>query len=246
MFDAAERLLLWNQSYLDLSGLSPAFMTPERTLTELLTERRAIGTLTLDIEPYIKDIRDTVARGEPKTVVFENSAGRCNKVITVPMPTGGWLATYEDITEQVKVRRIVENQTMQLNAAIANMPQGLCMFDKRPAPDRLQQAICQTLWSRSGAKQARHAAAGYSRVLGRVGDRARETRNFTSTIASARSSAASSINLSIICRTGVTSLSCTNRCRVVAGSQPMKTSPMPSAGKNCSGCCLKTARWQCG
>ncbi len=130
MFDAAERLLLWNQSYLDLSGLPAAFMTPERTLTELLSARRVIGTLSLDIEHYITDIRNTVARGEPKTIIFETPTGRCNKVITVPMPAGGWLATYEDVTEQVKVKRIVENRTMQLNAAIANMPQGLCMFDK--------------------------------------------------------------------------------------------------------------------
>ncbi|HEY0299873.1 MAG TPA: PAS-domain containing protein, partial [Rhizomicrobium sp.] len=47
MFDAAERAVVWNERYLELSGLSAEFMRPERTLREILRARQSINTFQL-------------------------------------------------------------------------------------------------------------------------------------------------------------------------------------------------------
>ena len=45
------------------------------------------------------------------------------------MPDGGWVATHEDITDKVEAETAIQKQDLQLNAALENISQGLCMFD---------------------------------------------------------------------------------------------------------------------
>jgi len=130
MLDASERVLLWNRRYLEIAGLAPGFIKPGCTLRDLLQARNENGTLPLDVEKYRDELLDLVARGETKSVIYEGSDGRSNQVIIVPMEGGGWITTHQDITEQVSAGQVIENQRLHLDAAISNMPQGLCMFDK--------------------------------------------------------------------------------------------------------------------
>ena len=45
------------------------------------------------------------------------------------MPDGGWVATHEDITEKIEAENEIKRQEEQLNAALDNISQGVCMFD---------------------------------------------------------------------------------------------------------------------
>ena len=45
------------------------------------------------------------------------------------MARGGWVATHEDVTEKIRAEKLSEQQKLQLDAALGNMSQGLCMFD---------------------------------------------------------------------------------------------------------------------
>ncbi len=130
MFDASERATLWNQRYLEITGLTEEFMQAGCDLRDILEMRQAQGTFPLDIDQYRKEVRDDISRGNTRSVTFENQNGRSHHIIMVPMTGGGWVATHEDITEQVAAKRVIEKQKVQLDAAIRNMPQGLCMFDK--------------------------------------------------------------------------------------------------------------------
>ena len=130
MFDASERVLLWNRRYLEIAGLSPGFMKPGLTLRELLQARNAKGTLPFEVENYRKELFEILKRGEKKSIVYEIGNGHSGHVIIVPMASGGWITTHEDITEQIAAKRVIEEQRLRLDAAVSNMPQGLCMFDK--------------------------------------------------------------------------------------------------------------------
>ena len=46
-----------------------------------------------------------------------------------PMPDGRWVSTHDDITVQQNSEKALRDQKMQLDAALNNMSQGLCMFD---------------------------------------------------------------------------------------------------------------------
>ena len=45
------------------------------------------------------------------------------------MPDGRWVSTHDDITVQQNSEKALRDQKMQLDAALNNMSQGLCMFD---------------------------------------------------------------------------------------------------------------------
>ena len=130
MFDAAERAVVWNERYLELSGLSGDFMQAGRTFCEILRARQSIHTFQLDIETYRRDLLADIGLGKTKSVILDGPDGRSCHVVIAPMAAGGWITTHEDITEQVAAKRLIEDQKMHLDAAISNMPQGLCMFDK--------------------------------------------------------------------------------------------------------------------
>ena len=63
MFDAAERVVMWNDRYLELSGLSADFIRVGRTFLEILQERKALGTFQLDVESYRREMVEDIARG---------------------------------------------------------------------------------------------------------------------------------------------------------------------------------------
>jgi diguanylate cyclase (GGDEF)-like protein/PAS domain S-box-containing protein len=130
MLDASERVVLWNNRYLEFAGLTPEFMKSGRTLRDLLQARKENGTLPFGVETYRTELLELVARGEMKNIVYENSTGRSHHIIVVPMPGGGWITTHEDITAQVAAKRVIEGQKLHLDAAVSNMSQGLCMFGK--------------------------------------------------------------------------------------------------------------------
>ena len=129
MFDASERVVVCNRRYLEISGLSAEFMQPGRTLREILQARQAQGSFSGDVAEYRRALLEDIAHGNRKSLVVESNDGRTCHVVNVPMAGGGWVATHQDITDQVHAKRVIEKQKLQLDAALENMPQGLCMFD---------------------------------------------------------------------------------------------------------------------
>ncbi len=129
MFDSSERVIVFNQRYLEIAGLPEGFMQPGRTLREILEFRAQHGSFSRDIDEYRQELLKDMADGNITTFTIEDSDGRSSRVINVPMANGGWVATHEDVTEKVRAEKVNEQQKRQLDAALANMSQGLCMFD---------------------------------------------------------------------------------------------------------------------
>lgn len=131
MFDAEERVILCNRRYVEMYELPAEFGVPGRTLRELLQVRQMLGSFPRDIEEYREELINDLSRGKPGSILITNSAGRSHRVITVPMAGGGWVSTHEDVTEKVRADKANEQQKRQLDAALANMRQGLQMYDAR-------------------------------------------------------------------------------------------------------------------
>jgi len=157
MFDEAERVVLFNRRYLELSGLSPEFMQLGRTLRDILRIMQAQGGFSTDIEKYRAELLAAIAKGDTKRLVMETDDGRFYQVVNVPMVGGGWVATHEDITEQVTAKRVIETQKLHLDAALANMSQGLCMFN---ADGRL--IVCNSKYADLYGLDEQHTRPGTS------------------------------------------------------------------------------------
>jgi diguanylate cyclase (GGDEF)-like protein/PAS domain S-box-containing protein len=129
MFDSTERIILCNQRYVDLYRLPPELVKPGGTLRNILCYRQTQGSLTGDIEKYRQELLDDLTRGETSVAIITDAAGRAHRVVNVPMVGGGWVATHEDVTEKLRAERVNGQQKIQLDAALENMSQGLCLFD---------------------------------------------------------------------------------------------------------------------
>jgi PAS domain-containing protein len=100
MFDAAERLVVCNDQYYKMYGLTPADVKPGFTLSDVLEKRVAKGTFSRDPQQYRKEFLAAVAQG--RTIVHEvkSNGGRLYLVTNHPMRGGGWIGTHEDVTER--------------------------------------------------------------------------------------------------------------------------------------------------
>jgi diguanylate cyclase (GGDEF)-like protein/PAS domain S-box-containing protein len=99
MFDSSARLVICNQRYLEMYGLSPEIVRPGCSLRELLDHRVATGHFSSDDpEQYMADLLAAVRHGAAFNKITELGDGRIISVANQPIADGGWVATHEDIT----------------------------------------------------------------------------------------------------------------------------------------------------
>ena len=115
MFDSAARLVISNERYVEMYGLSPDKVKPGCTLRDLIKQRIAAGTFSGDPEKYIADTMHEIAQGKPVRKVIELSDGRAIALSNRPMRGGGWVSTHNDITAQ--------HRAEQKNASLAEQEQ---------------------------------------------------------------------------------------------------------------------------
>jgi PAS domain S-box-containing protein len=99
MFDAEGRLILCNEPYLDMYGLTRKQAHPGVMLRELLETRKANGTFHQDINEYVAGAERRVAEGRVFNTIVE-VRGRTISINNRPAAGGGWVSTHDDISEQ--------------------------------------------------------------------------------------------------------------------------------------------------
>jgi diguanylate cyclase (GGDEF)-like protein/PAS domain S-box-containing protein len=100
MFDAQERLVVLNNRFLEMHGLSADAVKPGCSLIELLHHRFSTGLLSEEPESYRAEILEQLSAGRIVTHVLKTTDGREISVVNRPMSDGGWLTTHEDVTER--------------------------------------------------------------------------------------------------------------------------------------------------
>ena len=128
MFDAQGRIVLFNPKYAEIVGVSRETL-PGLSFAELLKRRKAKGDFAGDPEPFAAAVLASVREGKTTTKITQVRSGRIHRIVVQPMPTGGWVSTLEDITEQRRAEEQLNEQKIQLDTALNNMSQGLNMFD---------------------------------------------------------------------------------------------------------------------
>jgi PAS domain S-box-containing protein len=110
MYDAQERIVVVNETYLRLLGLSRDIVKPGCTFRKLLEHRAAIGNLSVDPEKYRAELLSQMAHGKSVMASITTGDGREISVLCSPLPTGGWIATLEDITQRTAMQRQIAEQ----------------------------------------------------------------------------------------------------------------------------------------
>jgi diguanylate cyclase (GGDEF)-like protein len=136
MFDADGRLMVWNERYVQLYGMSPELVRQGISITEIIEHRKQAGNLNLDVASYIYEFRQRLSEIGKSTTSSRLADGRLIAVVNTAIAGGGWVAIHEDITERIRHEEAIQKQAaelartnMRFDAALNNMAQGLCLFD---------------------------------------------------------------------------------------------------------------------
>ena len=100
LYDASARIIICNQPYLDMFGLSPDVAKPGCTMQRLIAHRKETGSFDGDVDAFCASIIKTVSLGTATRQLTEAPGGRAIEIINRPLKGGGWVATIEDITER--------------------------------------------------------------------------------------------------------------------------------------------------
>jgi diguanylate cyclase (GGDEF)-like protein/PAS domain S-box-containing protein len=115
MFDANGRLIICNGHYATLFDLPPELQQAGASIEDVLSHKIARGMFPgEDAEAYRRDRLMIVANNAPSHSQLEFRDGRTFSVWHQPMAQGGWVATHQDITEQMKGR----HELLRLHATL--------------------------------------------------------------------------------------------------------------------------------
>jgi len=148
IFDGELRLIACNRRYLDLLDFPHSFGapgTPVETFFRYNAERGEYGAG--EVDAIVQERLALVRKFQPHHFERERPDGTILEVRGAPLPDGGWVAVYTDITERrrneqalLRVREelevAVQNRTAELrdknrmlDVIIANLGHGISLFD---------------------------------------------------------------------------------------------------------------------
>jgi hypothetical protein len=100
LFELGGRLVVCNDQYLRMYGLSPDFVGPGSHLKDIVAERVKTGSLQRDPAEYCAELMDAMAAGKFVRFISQTSDGRAVSVVNRAIPGSNyWVGTHDDITE---------------------------------------------------------------------------------------------------------------------------------------------------
>ena len=106
MFDAADRLIVCNNRFIEMYGLSRDVVKPGCTFLDVITHRKTTGSLDLDVGEYRAAVLAAMKQGKTLSGIAETPDGRTISVVNRSIAGRAfWLGTHDDITERMLAER---------------------------------------------------------------------------------------------------------------------------------------------
>jgi diguanylate cyclase (GGDEF)-like protein len=102
LYDSAKRLIVCNQRYIEMYGLSPDVVKPGLSFRDLIAYRQQTGSFKGDVDDFCSSVLRNVALGKVTHNVVETTDGHSIQIVNQPLADSGWVTTHEDITERIR------------------------------------------------------------------------------------------------------------------------------------------------
>jgi diguanylate cyclase (GGDEF)-like protein/PAS domain S-box-containing protein len=158
MFTADGQLIVCNDRYIEMYGLSRDVVRPGCALRDLIRHRQQAGGLDIDPEQYRVELLTTMAGGRTHSRIVDTADGRAISITNQSIVAGGdWVGTHEDITERRNAERELERTKSFLDTVIENVPATIVV---KELPD-----LRYVLVNRAGAE---HFPIPREQIIGRT------------------------------------------------------------------------------
>jgi PAS domain S-box-containing protein len=147
VFDHGQRLVAWNKHYPDFVGLDPALArqgTPLRDCVRSLAQAGEFGPLT-DVDAEIERRMAMLLDPRPGIEARRRPDGRQIEVRRSPMPGGGFIVVYVDVTQRRASEQALVEQQRMLTLLLENTAQGFWFIDNELRTTDANPAMCRML-----------------------------------------------------------------------------------------------------
>jgi len=131
LYDVSTRVVVCNQRYLDLFGLSKEVVKPGTLFHDVMQHRKDVGSFKGDVDEFCSNILHNVSQGKVTKSFQESADGRAFAIVNKPLPQGGWVATMEEITERRTLERERDRNYAFLHQIIDHIPSQITVKDAR-------------------------------------------------------------------------------------------------------------------
>lgn len=117
--DADLRLVVWNKRYLELFDYPGGMVQPGRPIADLIrynAERGECGAGEID-DLVNKRLR-YMQEGSAHRFIRRRSDGRVIEMVGNPLPSGGFVTSFTDVTEHIETQQALEDANINLEARI--------------------------------------------------------------------------------------------------------------------------------
>ena len=119
--DAQLNLVAWNSRYLDLFDYPPGMMRVGVPVAELIRYNARHGDFGPgDVEDQVARRIDHLTRGQDHSFERLRNDGRVIKTVGGPMPGGGYVMSFTDISEEARIREELRQTLEQLEQRVAD------------------------------------------------------------------------------------------------------------------------------
>ncbi|RTL75072.1 MAG: EAL domain-containing protein [Bradyrhizobiaceae bacterium] len=131
LFDSSHRIVICNQRYIEMYGLSHDVVKPGCSLRDVIRHREQSGSFCGDVDEYCSIISREIEQGKVTQLVIKTPAGRSIHIRSKPTANGGWVSTHEDVTEQAEAERILQESEKRFSGLFEHSPDGLMLCNNR-------------------------------------------------------------------------------------------------------------------
>jgi diguanylate cyclase (GGDEF)-like protein/PAS domain S-box-containing protein len=131
LYDASARVVVCNQRYIDMYGLSTEVVKPGRYFRYILRHRKETGSFKGDVDEFCSTVLASVAQGKVTHNILESADGRAIQVVNRPLAQGGWVATMEDITQRRSLEQERDRNYAFLRQIMDHIPSQITVKDAR-------------------------------------------------------------------------------------------------------------------
>jgi diguanylate cyclase (GGDEF)-like protein len=128
MFDSDMRLVFYNQRFFDMYGVSKEIAKPGCTVRDLINQGIQVGGFSSDPSEHITNFMEHVSEGEEFSGIVNLADGRAFSVVNKPIADGGWIITYQDVTEQQRAQDRIAH--MARHDALTDLPNRVLLRER--------------------------------------------------------------------------------------------------------------------
>ncbi|TRW50292.1 response regulator [Aliidiomarina halalkaliphila] len=113
------RLVVWNRRYLELFEYPDGMVQPGRPIADLIRYNAERGECGVgDIDELVEKRLRYMQQGSAHRFIRRRSDGRVIEMIGNPLPNGGFVTSFTDVTEHIETQQALEDANIDLEARI--------------------------------------------------------------------------------------------------------------------------------